>query len=85
MVAFGSSQCRTRDTSIVGPRGEFDTRNHFHIFVDDNNFILTQSLTIGQRGDFAVIKIIKDFAGVKAIFLVIHIASARQSLAMVHL
>ena len=73
-VSFGGAQGGAGDAPVVRPRGVYDARDDFDIFIDGHNFILAQRLSIGKRGDSAEIEVSQNVGGIKTVFLVVHLA-----------
>ena len=76
-ISFRGSDGGTGDAPVVRPCGEFNARYKLDVFVDGNDLVLAQGLSVWKRGDFSIIKIGQDVSGVEAILFVVYIACAR--------
>ena len=72
-IAFCGSDCRSWDPSIVRPGREFNTGNDFDIFIEGNDLILAQGLSIWQRRYFPIIEICQGVGGVEAVGFMVHL------------
>src|SRR5215207_1974367 len=81
-VAFCGTKRWTGDPAVIGPGRELDPWDNLNVFIERDDLVLAQGLSIRQSRYFAPIEIGQNVRWIEPVLLMVHLSNGARQIAM---